>query len=332
MSILISKQTKVLVQGITGKEGQKATAAMLEYGTNVVGGVRPGKGGETVEGVPVFDSVKEALQFVIPTESPEGGRVEESLVRGRKRDPSTSSAEAADSARDDIMSAIYVPPFAAKDAIMEAIDAGIPQINVIVERIPIQDTAYCLAAAKEKNIRVIGPSSLGYISPGIGRIGVVGGPMELANEIFKPGSIGIISRSGGMTNEVSWQIRKAGMGQSTVVHVGGDLLMGTTYADLLRLFEKDEQTKAVVIFGEHGGSYEFEIVDLIRNNEYTKPLAIYIGGKFANTLPEGMNIGHAGAIVERGKGAAEKEKALREVGVMIAERYEDLAELVKPFA
>jgi succinyl-CoA synthetase alpha subunit len=131
-----------------------------------------------------------------------------------------------------------------------------------------------------------------------------------------------------MTNEISWQIRKAGLGQSTAVHVGGDLLMGTTYADLLRLFEKDEQTKVVIIFGEHGGSYEFEIVDLIKSGEYTKPLAIYIGGKFANTLPEGMNIGHAGAIVERGKGAAEKEKLLSEVGVMIAERYEDLVSLV----
>lgn len=307
MSILISKQTKVLVQGITGKEGQKATAAMLAYGTNVVGGVRPGKGGETVEGVPVYNSVKDAANAI-------AGR-DVALQR----------------LYNDTVSAIYVPPFAAKDAIMEAIDAGISQINVIVERIPIQDTVYCLAAAKEKNIRIIGPSSLGYISPGIGRIGVVGGPLELANEIFTPGSIGIISRSGGMTNEVSWQIRKAGMGQSTVVHVGGDLLMGTTYADLLRLFEKDDQTKAVVIFGEHGGSYEFEIVDLIRNKEYTKPLAIYIGGKFANTLPEGMNIGHAGAIVERGKGAAEKEKALSEVGVMIAERYEQLAELVRAY-
>jgi len=206
------------------------------------------------------------------------------------------------------------------------------QINIIVERIPIQDTAYCLSAAKEKNIQIIGPSSLGYIAPGIGRIGVVGGPKKLADEIFTPGSIGIISRSGGMTNEISWQIRKAGMGQSAAVHVGGDLLMGTTYADLLRLFEKDDQTKAVVIFGEHGGSYEFEIVELIEKKEYTKPLAIYIGGKFANVFPEGMNIGHAGAIVERGKGAAEKERALSGAGAHIAERYEDLVALIQPFA
>lgn len=296
MSILITKNTKVLVQGITGKEGAKATRAMLDYHTNVVCGVTPKKGGQESEGRPVFNSIAEAMaQFP-----------------------------------DINVSAIYVPPFAAKAAILEAIENNIPLISVIGERIPIHDTAYCLAAAKEKNIRIIGPSSLGFIAPGIGRVGVVGGP--LVNEIFTPGSIGIISRSGGMTNEVSWQLRKAGLGQSTAVHVGGDLLMGTTYADLLRLFERDEQTKAVVIFGEHGGSYEFEIVDAINNKEYTKPLAIYIGGKFANILPEGMNIGHAGAIVERGKGAAEKEKALKEVGVLVADTYEQLAELVQSFA
>jgi succinyl-CoA synthetase alpha subunit len=295
MGILIDKNTKVLVQGITGKEGQKATQAMRAYHTDVVGGVRPGKGGEEVQGKPVFNTVAEAVSAI----------------------------------SDITVSTIYVPPFAAKVAIMEAIDANIPQINTIVERIPIKDTAYCLAAAKEKNIQIIGPSSLGYITPGVGRIGVVGGIK--VDEVFTPGSVGIISRSGGMTNEVSWQIRKAGMGQSTAVHVGGDLLMGMTYADLLLLFEKDEQTKSVVIFGEHGGSYEFEIVELIKNKKFTKPLAIYIGGKFANILPEGMNIGHAGAIVEKGKGAAEKEAALSSVGVMIAERYEDLVGLVQPY-
>lgn len=297
MSILITPQTNVLIQGITGKEGQKAAKAMLDYSTNVICGVTPNKGGQAVEGKPVFNSIKEAKEQF----------------------------------SDISVSAVYVPPFAAKLAILEAIEHNIPQINVIVERIPIQDIAYCLEAAKEKNVQIIGPSSLGYISPGVGRIGVVGGPLELVKQIFQPGSIGIISRSGGMTNEISWQVRKAGLGQSTAAHVGGDLLMGTTYADLLRLFEHDEQTKTVIIFGEHGGSYEFEIVDLINNKDYTKPLAIYIGGKFANSLPEGMNIGHAGAIVERGKGAAEKEKALASVGVMIAERYEDLAELVKPY-
>jgi succinyl-CoA synthetase alpha subunit len=296
MSILISQDTKVLVQGITGKEGQKGAKAMLDYGTNVLCGVTPKKGGQEVEGKPVFNSIAEAMaQFL-----------------------------------DVNTAVVYVPPFAAKAAILEAIENNIALVNVFVERIPIKDTAYCLAAAKEKNIRILGPSSLGAINPGVGRIGVIGGP--LVNEIFKPGSIGVISRSGGMTNELSWQLSKNGLGQSAAVHVGGDLLMGTTYADILKLYQKDEQTKAVMIFGEHGGSYEFEIVELIKNKEYTKPLAIFIGGKFAGSLPEGMNIGHAGAIVARGQGAAEKEAALQGVGVMIVERYEDLVELVKPFA
>lgn len=298
MSILIDKNTTVLVQGITGKEGQKATQAMLEYGTRVVGGVRPGKAGEYVEEKPVFDTVQDLVNALGPVD----------------------------------VSAIYVPPFAAKEAILEAINAGVKIINPIIERIPIKDTAYCIAAAKERGCRIVGPSSLGFINPGVCRIGVIGGPKAQADQIFAPGSIGIISRSGGMTNELSWQIRKAGMGQSAAVHVGGDLLMGTTYADVLRLFEQDDQTKAVVLFGEHGGSYEFDIAELVRQREFTKPLAVYVGGKFANRLPEGMNIGHAGAIVERGKGAKEKEAALSAVGVMIAERYEDLVMLVQPFA
>jgi succinyl-CoA synthetase alpha subunit len=154
----------------------------------------------------------------------------------------------------------------------------------------------------------------------------------LVDKIFQPGSVGVISRSGGMTNELSWQMRQAGLGQSAAVHVGGDLLMGTTYADLLRLFEKDAATKVVAIFGEHGGSYEFEIIEAIKKKEFTKPLAIYIGGKFATLFPEGMNVGHAGAIVAKGQGAEEKEKALNAVGVMIAERYEDLVQLVQPYA
>ncbi|MFA4831371.1 MAG: succinate--CoA ligase subunit alpha [Patescibacteria group bacterium] len=338
MSILINQNTKVIVQGITGKEGQSATRAMLEYGTNVVAGVRPGKAGEKVEGVPVFDTVKEALTAAAGRDAPPGrlSDVKNAIAGdGPSRDAIAGGRPTRDAPaghqHEGVVAAIYVPPFAAKAAMLEAIEAGIPLINIIAERVPIQDTAYCLAAAKEKGIRIIGPSSLGFINPGVGRVGVVGGPKNQADEVFQPGNIGVISRSGGMTNEVSWQIRKAGLGQSAAAHVGGDLLMGTTYADLLRLFEKDEQTRAVVIFGEHGGSYEFEIIDLINNKEYTKPLAIYIGGKFANLLPEGMNIGHAGAIVGRGQGAEEKARALSEVGVMVAERYEELAELVRPF-
>jgi succinyl-CoA synthetase alpha subunit len=327
MSILLTAKTKVLIQGITGKEGAKAARAMLDYHTNVVGGVTPKKGGQEVEGKPVFNTVKEMIEYInttSPCTSPSKGGDMEDDGAGM-----TPPYEGGGGGRS-IVSAIFVPPFAAKAAILEAIDNNIPLINIIVERIPIQDMAYCLAAAKEKNIRIIGPSSLGFIVPGVGRIGVVGGP--LVNDIFKPGGVGIISRSGGMTNELSWQVCQAGLGQSAAVHVGGDLLMGTTYADLLKLFQKDEQTKAVIIFGEHGGGYEFEIIDLINKKEFTKPLAIFIGGKFAQLFPEGMNIGHAGAIVSRGQGAAEKESALRAVGVMIAERYENLVELVKLYA
>lgn len=298
MSILLDTNTKVLIQGMTGKEGQKAAGAMMDYGTQVFCGVTPGKGGQEVAGKPVFNSVAEAVaQF-----------------------PEVS------------VSVIYVPPFASKAAVLEAINAGIPFINIFVERVPIQDTAYILAAAKERGTRILGPSSMGCIVPTVARLGLIGGPKEQADQIYQPGTIGIISRSGGMTNEVSWQIRKNGMGQSTAVHVGGDLLMGTTYADLLRLFEKDEQTKAVVLYGEHGGGYEFEVVEMMKKKEFTKPLAIFIGGKFTSSLPEGMNIGHAGAIVARGQGAAEKEEALREVAVMIADTYEDLITLIKPYA
>jgi len=292
--MLINKDTKVLVQGMTGKEGQKATKAMLDYHTEVVCGVTPKKGGQEMEGKPVFDTVGEALEQF----------------------PDVNTT------------AIYVPPFAAKDAIMEAIDSGIATISVITERIPIQDTAYVLAAARERGVWIIGPSSLGYIVPGVGRVGVVGGP--LVDEIFMPGPVGVISRSGGMTNEVSWQLRKAGIGQRAAVHVGGDLLMGTTYVDLLTMFQEDEETKAVVVFGEHGGRYEFEIVKMVADGVFTKPLAVYVGGRFASTLPQGVPIGHAGAIVARGESAEDKEAALRDAGVMVAERYEDLVGLVRP--
>ncbi len=295
--MLINKETKILIQGITGKEGQRAAARMINYGTNIIGGVRPGKGGEGVLGKPVFNTVQEAVG--------ELGQID--------------------------ATAIYVPPFAAKAAIIEALEAGIKLINCVVERIPIKDTAECLALSKKYDAKILGPSSFGIMVPGVARLGVIGGPVELVDEIYIKGDIGIISRSGGMTNEISWQIRKNGMGQSSVVHVGGDLLMGMTYADLLELFEKDDQTKGVVIFGEHGGTYEFEIVELIKNKKFTKPLVMYVGGEFANSLPEGASIGHAGAIVEKGKGAKEKTEALKSVGVHVVKKYEELATEIKKF-
>ena len=291
----INKDTTILIQGITGKEGQRATQRMINYGSNVVAGVRPGKAGETVLDVPVYNTVKDAI--------------------------------AAEGTID--ATAIYVPPFAAKAAIIEAIEAGVKLITCVVERVPIKDTAECLELAKLHGVTIIGPTSFGVMKPGVGRLGVIGGPVELVDEIYTPGNIGIISRSGGMTNELSWQVKKHGLGQSTVIHVGGDLLMGTTYADILKKFQKDDQTKGVILFGEHGGSYEFEIVDIIKSGKFSKPLVVYVGGKFANTLPEGMHIGHAGAIVEKGKGAKEKKEALESVGVTVVDRYEELVPQIK---
>lgn len=301
MAILIDHQPRVLVQGITGKEGGRAAAAMRAYGTEVVCGVTPGKGGQVADlpagkagGVPVYNTVAEALA-VHP-----GVQV----------------------------SAVYVPPKFAKAAILEAVSAGIPLVHVVTERMPIRDVAECLAAARERGVRILGPASVGIIAPGRGRIGMIGG--DDPSRIYTPGPIGVISRSGGMTNEVSWMLRRAGLGQSASVAIGGDYLIGTAYADLLAMFEADSETKGVIIFGEVGGLYEFEIIDMIRSRRYTKPLAIYIGGRFGKNLPAGTPIGHAGALIERGRGTVEeKEEALRSVGVHIAERYEDLPSLIQ---
>lgn len=293
MSIFIDEKTHVLIQGITGKEGQRAVAAAKSYHTHVAAGVTPGKGGQEVDGVPVYDTVKQAV----------------------KNHPEINA------------SAVYVPPFAVKDAVLEALAHGIKFINIMTERTPIADTAYYLAAARAAGAQILGPSSLGIISTGKARIGVAGG--DRPDEIYMAGPVGVISRSGGMTNEVSWQLRQNNIGITTAVHIGGDMLMGTAYADALRAFEADSETKAVVIFGEMGGRYEFDIVELIQSGGFTKPLAIFIGGRFGASLPEGMTIGHAGAIIEKGKGSVEsKETALKSVGVMVAETYEDLPKLI----
>ncbi|MFA5853684.1 MAG: succinate--CoA ligase subunit alpha [Patescibacteria group bacterium] len=294
MSILLTENTSVLIQGITGKEGLRALTAMRAYHTRVPCGVTPGKGGHVADGAPVFETVRDAL-----TSFPE-----------------------------TTVSAIYVPPAAAKAAILEALEAGITLVNVMTEKMPLKDAAYCLAAARERGARIIGPGSLGCLVPGIGRLGVVGGP--LVDEIYAPGPIGVISRSGGMTNELSWLVRQAGLGQSTAVHVGGELLIGTTYADVLKEMEADPTTKAVVIYAEQGVNYEREIVSLLQDGGFTKPLAVHIGGAFAETLPSGTVVGHAGAIVGKGQSAREKMAALQDAGALVAERFEDLVELIHP--
>lgn len=291
MSILVNKETALLLQGITGKEGRRAIQAARNYRTYVAAGVTPGKGGQTVDTVPVYDSVAQALA----------------------RHPSINT------------SAVYVPPYAAKDAVLEAIAQHVPLVNVMTERIPIQDTSYILAAAADAGCTIVGPSSLGIISSQESRIGLAGG--ETPDDIYRKGPIGIISRSGGMMNEIAWQLRRHGLGISTAVHIGGDLLIGTSYRLLLKLFEHDAKTCGIAIFGEMGGEYEYEIVQLIEQGLITKPIAIAIGGLWSANLPAGMALGHAGALIERGRGSVtRKREALTSAGVTVVDSYEQIPE------
>lgn len=316
MSILVTDKTKVLVQGITGKEGAKVTLQMKNYGTKVLAGVTPGKGGQEIHGVPVYNSIKEAMENHIGINT----------------------------------SFVSVPGFAVLGAVTEAIDAGIELINILTEHVPIQDTAKIIAMARSRHpelvsgsstqrmlkqvqhdrggTRIVGSSSIGIISPGIGKVGSIGG--EDPRSVFRKGNVGVISKSGGMASEVSWILTKSGMGQSTVVGIGGDVLEGSTFADLLLEFEKDPQTESVVLFGEIGGTYEEDAAALIKSGKFTKKVVAFVSGLFAETLPSGTKLGHAGAIVYGDKGSYKsKIKALKEAGVIIAKTPDEIPELLR---
>ncbi len=274
MSILVNKDTKVIVQGITGKQGAFHTQQMLEYGTKIVGGVTPGKGGQEIYGVPIFDTVREAVE--------------------------KTGANA---------SVIYVPPKFATDSILEAADAGLPLVVCITEGIPIMDMAMVKHYLEGTGTRLIGPNCPGIITPGECKIGIMPG------YIHKPGHVGIISRSGTLTYEAVKQLSDRGIGQSTVIGIGGDPIRGTSFLDALMAFEADPDTYAVVMNGEIGGSGEEEAANYIANC-MTKPVAAFIGGQSA---PAGKRMGHAGAIVSGGKGTASgKIAALQEAGVEVA--------------
>ena len=296
MGILIDDKTRILVQGVTGKEGQRAAKVMLEYGSKVVAGVTPGKGGWTIEGIPVYNSVKEAL-----------------------------------ATRQEINATlIVVPPTFAKSAALEAIENRIPLINMLTEGLPVRDAAEIIYAAKKNHLKFVGPSSIGILSPGKCRLGVIGGEKEVIDKIYKPGNIGVISKSGGMTNETSWVVRQAGLGHSTVLGIGGDILAGMTFTDCLELFEHDQQTKGVVMFGELGGTYEDQVADMLKRKKFTKPLAVFIAGRFAEKMPQGIAFGHAGALIEGARGLpSHKIKILREAGALVADRHDELGELIK---
>ncbi len=293
MAILVDRETRVLIQGITGRSGVQVTSELLDYGTKVVAGVTPGKGGQEIDTVPVFNSVSEAIKTV--------GEVDVAMV--------------------------YVPPLSAHAAAMEAIEAKIALVHIFVEKMPVFDVCQVLSLAVKNQVRVLGPASVGAISPGEGKIGSIGGPAP--DNVFSKGPIGVISRSGGMCSELGLLITNSGFGQSTVVGIGGDLIVGTTFSDLLIEFEQDRDTKAVVAFGEVGGSSEIEVARLIEEGKFTKPFIIFLAGKFAEKLPRDTSLGHAGAIVGMESTMAQKIKALRDAGAIVAENFEDIPDLIK---
>ncbi len=285
MSILLDKKTRVVVQGITGKEGSFHAEQMIKYGTNVIAGVTPGKGGIKHLGVPVFNTVKEAVEN-------EGANA----------------------------SIIFVPaPFAA-DAIMEAADSGIKLIVAITEGIPTNDMMKAKELVKKRGAVLIGPNCPGIISPGKGKMGI------MPTKIFKEGEIGVISRSGTLTYEAVNQITQLGYGQSTAVGIGGDPIIGSTFTDILKLFNEDSETVAVVIIGEIGGTAEEEAAEYIKKH-FKKPVVGFIAGR---TAPPGKRMGHAGAIIMGGKGTAEgKINALKDAGVKVAESPALIGETLK---
>ena len=284
MAVLIDQNTRVLVQGITGREGEFHTRQMLEYGTQVVAGVTPGKGGQEVLGVPVFDTVKQAV-----------------------------AAAGADA------SVIFVPaPFAA-DAVLEAADAGVRLVVCITEGIPVQDMVKTVALVRQKGVRLIGPNCPGIMTAGQCKIGIMPG------NIFTPGPVGLISRSGTLTYEIVDLLTKSGLGQSTCIGIGGDPVLGSTFADLLPLFEADAETQAIVLVGEIGGSDEEIAAEYIRTMR--KPVVGLISGRSA---PPGKRMGHAGAIISGRTGTPQaKVDALRAAGVPVADALYEIPELVK---
>lgn len=284
MAVLIDKNTRVLVQGITGREGEFHTRQMLEYGTQIVAGVTPGKGGQEVLGVPVFDTVRQAVQ--------------------------STDADA---------SVVFVPaPFAA-DAVLEAADVGVRLIVCITEGIPVQDMVKAVAVVRQKGVRLIGPNCPGMITAGQCKIGILPG------NVFAPGPVGLISRSGTLTYEIVHLLTQAGLGQSTCIGIGGDPVLGSTFVDLLPLFEEDPDTQAVVLVGEIGGSDEEIAAEYIRTMR--KPVVGFISGR---TAPPGKRMGHAGAIISGRTGTPQaKVEALRSAGVPVADALYEIPELVK---
>ena len=284
MVIIVDDNTKLVVQGITGYQGSYHSKAMMDFGTKVVAGTSPGKAGEKVNNIPVFDSVSEAIE--------------------------TTGANT---------SCKFVPAPFCKDAALEAIDAGIKTLVVVTEHLPVLDAIHFVSVARSRGITVIGPNCPGIASPGKAKVGI------LPNKIFKKGNIGVVSKSGTLTYEIVNSITEHGLGQSTCVGIGGDRVSGTSFIDILERFETDKQTKQIVLVGEIGGTAEEEAAEYIKEN-VDKPVVAYIAGR---TAPPGKRMGHAGAIIARGRGTAEsKIKALEAASVKVAKIPTDVPELL----
>ncbi len=289
MSVLIDATTRLVVQGITGREARMVTEHMSSYGTNVVAGVTPGRGDSAVSGVPVYDTLEEAIDLHAPNAT-----------------------------------LISVPPAAVLDACLEAISHRLRLLVIATEGVPQHDSMLILEKASTAAARVVGPNSVGIINPAArAKIGAIGG--DNPDRAFPTGRIGIISRSGGMTSEIGLMARRVGLGVSTAVSVGGDALIGTPPAALLPLFERDDETDGVVLFGEPGTRFEEDVARAIRDRRYTKPLIAMVAGRFTESLPEGTAFGHAAAMIEQGAGRpSSKIEHLRESGALVADDMEDL--------
>jgi succinyl-CoA synthetase alpha subunit len=292
MGILIDQTTSVVVQGITGREGSLRATYMKEYGTHVIAGSTPGRGGGQVAGIPVYNSVAEAVE--------QHGLIDAAVA--------------------------FVPGPDLLDAVLEAIDAGVRLVVAPVERVPIHDIMVMASVARDRGVRILGPGTIGVINPGRAVLGWLGADAVWARTVFPPGPVGVISRSGGQSGTIPWVIREAGMGMSTVVHVGTEVITCTSMAEILSLFQEDQQTEVVAAFGEIGGSHEEEAARLIAAGGFTKPLVIFIAGAWA---PAGMRFSHASSLIERGHGSAkDKVASLREVRAHVVDRPEQIAPTV----
>ena len=296
MSILLTRDTRFIIQGITGREAINLTRENLDYGAKIVGGVTPGRAGRDVYGVPVYDCVRDAV-------AANGGEIEGSIVS--------------------------VPPKFTQDAIIEALENGFKLIVVVTENVPRKQVAVAVELAELRGARIIGPNCLGIISPDECKMGGVGGPAAKTRQAYKKGNIGVMSRSGGMTTEIASTLTAAGLGQSTCVSIGGDAIVGTTYAELMPFFENDPETEAIAIYSEPGGRMEAELAEWVQEHESRLPIVAFMAGRFMDEM-KGMRFGHAGTIVEgKEDTTAEKIERMRGAGIAVAERIEEIPVLLK---